>query len=117
MADDSMVSQVLKGGGLMDLVGGEALMTEALKDLLRDEVKRKMREELERNPEIKEELKEAVRLYFEAKVHETYASLKFAKASAKLGVQLMPQHLRDELGREFAQILEKEIGALLQKAL
>lgn len=116
MPQENVVAQVLKGG-LMDLVGGEDLMTEALRDLLRDEVKRRMREELDRSPDIREEMKEAVRMYFEAKVHETYASLKFAKASAKLGVNLMPRELREELGRELASVIEKEVGALLEKSL
>lgn len=112
----NLVSQVLKGG-FTDLLGNEELVVDALRDLLKDEIKRKMREELERNPELREELKDAVRLYFEAKVHEAYATLKFVKASAKLGVQMMPDQMRDQLGKEIGSLLEKEVAALLSKAV
>lgn len=112
----NVVSQLLKGG-FTDLLGNEDLVVEALRDLLKDEIKRKMREELEKNPELRDELRAAVRLYFEAKVNEAYATLKFVKASAKLGVQMMPDQMRDQLGKEIGSLLEKEVAALLEKAL
>lgn len=112
----NLVSNVLKGD-FTDLLGNEELVVEALRDLLKDEIKRRMREELEKNPELKEELKEAVRLYFSAKVNEAYATLKFVKASAKLGVQMMPDEMRDNLGKEIGSLLEKEVAALLEKAM
>ncbi len=111
-----LLSQMLKGG-FSDLMGNEALVVDVFRDLLKDEIKRKMREELDRNPELQEELRDAIRAYFEAKVRETYATMKFMKASAKLGVQMMPGELREELGKEIGSLLEKEVAALLEKAL
>ena len=114
--DGNLVTQVLKGG-FTDLLGNEELVVEAMRDLLREEIKRKMREALDADPALKEELKDAVRLYFEARVHQAYASLKFMKASAKLGVTMLPTQLRDELGKEIGSLLEKEVAALLEKAV
>ena len=111
-----LISQVLKGN-LSDLMGSEALVVDVFRDLLKDEIKRKMREELAANPELQEELRDAIRMYFESKVRETYATVKFMKASAKLGVQMMPDELREELGKEIGSLLEKEVAALLEKAL
>lgn len=111
-----LLSQMLKGG-FSDMLGNEALVVDVFRDLLKDEIKRKMREELDRNPELQEELRDAIRAYFEAKVRETYATVKFMKASAKLGVAMMPDELREELGKEIGSLLEKEVAALLQKAL
>ena len=110
------VSQALKGG-FTDLLGNEELVVEAMRDLIKEEIRRKMREELDKNPELREELRDAVRLYFEARVHQAYASLKFVKASAKLGVQMLPGELREELGKEIGSLLEKEVAALLEKAV
>ena len=104
-------------GGFSDLMGNEQLVLDVFRDLLKDEIKRKMRDELDKNPELREELRAAVRLYFEAKVNEAYATLKFVKASAKLGVQMMPDQMRDQLGKEIGSLLEKEVAALLEKAM
>ncbi|HUR68344.1 MAG TPA: hypothetical protein VM370_03800 [Candidatus Thermoplasmatota archaeon] len=111
-----LLGQVLRGN-ISEIMGNEQVVVEVFRDLLKDEVKRKMREELEKNPELQEELRDAIRMYFEAKVRETYATMKFMKASAKLGVQMMPGELREELGKEIGSLLEKEVAALLEKAL
>lgn len=115
MAGENLIKSTLKGG-LFDLQTDE-IVVDALRDILREEVKSRMREELDKHPDLKKEFRDAVRMYFEAKVHQTYAEFKLAKASAKLGLEVMPQDLRSELGREFAQILEKEMTALLEKSL
>ncbi len=105
------------GAHVPDVLGDEEFLIEALRDVLKDEVKRSMRQELEANPELKEELVESVREYFVARVRQNYATLKLAKASAKLGVDLMPDDLRDDLGNEFVGLIEKEVTSLLDKAL
>lgn len=111
-----LLGQVLKGN-ISEIMGSEQIVVDVFRDLLKDEVKRKMQEELAKNPEIQEELRDAIRMYFEAKVRETYATMKFMKASAKLGVQMMPTELRDQLGKEIGSLLEKEVAALLEKAV
>ena len=115
MDPSGLVSQVVKGG--TDLLGTEELVVDAMRDLLKDEIKRKMREALERDPELKEELQDAVRMYFEARVRQAYATLKFVKAGTKLGVGMLPSALREELGKEIGSLLEKEVAALLEKAV
>ncbi|MHB8586627.1 MAG: type I restriction enzyme endonuclease domain-containing protein [Thermoplasmatota archaeon] len=113
---ENLIGQVMRGD-LLDVLEQENVILDALRDLVRDEIKRRMREELDKSPQLREELKDAVREYYEAKVHEAYATLKFAKASAKLGVNLMPDNLRDELGRELQTVLEKDVAGILEKAL
>lgn len=112
----NFVSQFLKGG-FTDVLGDEEMVADALRDLVRDEIKRKMREQLEKDPELREEIHQAVRLYFEAKVQEAHATLRFVKASAKLGVGMLPRETREELGKEIGSMIEKEVAALLEKAV
>ncbi len=116
MPGENLVSQVLRGD-LFDLLEKDDIMAGALRDLLRDEVKTRMQEELDAHPELRAELKDAVRLFYEAKIREAYATLKFAKASAKLGLQLMPPTLRDELGKEVADLVEREVSQILDRSL
>lgn len=116
VAPDNPLSSMLRGG-FTDLLGNETLVVEAMKDLLRDEIKKKMRESLDADPQLKKELQDAVRMYFEARVHQAYATLMFVKASAKLGVEMLPPQLRDDLGKEIGHLVEKEMAALLEKAV
>lgn len=113
---DDAVGKLLKGS-VGELLRTEDLVIDAMRDLVREELKRKVREELERNPELREELRDAVRLLFEAKVQEAYAGLKLAKASAKLGLEMLPPELRQEIGREVMATFEKEMARLLEKTM
>ena len=95
------------------MMQSETLMVEAVQDLVRDEVKRHIREKLEADPELRAELRAAVESLMEAKVREAYALLKIGKCGAKLGIALVPEDLRKEIGQELANILEKEVGRML----
>lgn len=113
---DDAIGKLLKGS-VGDLIKAEDLVMESMRDLVRDELKRRIREELDNNPELRAELRDAVKLLFEAKVQEAYAGLKLAKAGAKLGLEMLPPELRQEIGREVMATFEKEMARLLEKAL
>jgi hypothetical protein len=113
---DDAIGKLLKGS-VGDLLKAEDLVLDAMRDTVRDELKRRIRAELDNNPELRQELRDAVRLLFEAKVQEAYAGLKLAKAGAKLGLEMLPPDLRQEIGREVMATFEKEIGRLLEKTL
>ena len=76
-----------------------------------DSVKDRLREKLDNDPELKQEFKDAIGMYFEAKVKEMYANIKLAKASAKLGIDLMPEPLKDDFTRD----LQKELGSIVDR--
>lgn len=114
MADDNVIEKVLR-----DTIGAvhtEDLMVEALRDLVKDEVKAYVRVRLDANPELRAEIREAVKDLLEAKMHEAYAFVKLAKAGAKLGLELVPAEMRTEVTRELARIIEKEVGSLMERA-
>lgn len=115
MADlDNMLQQPAK---LLDLVGGEELVIEAFRDLVKDELKRHVRETLDDNPELRKEVRDAVGRYFEAKVLQTVALLALAKAGAKVSLEALPEHLRGKVGKDLANAIEKDLTAVLEKSL
>jgi len=113
MADDDIVNSLIKG--TKSMLSSETLLIEAIQDLVKDEVKRHIREKLDANPELKAELKSAVEELLEAKVHEAYALLKVGKVGAKLGIELVPPKLRKEIGQEIVSLFEKEVGRMLEQ--
>ncbi len=104
-------------GKLMDVIGGEELIMEAFRDLVKDELKRHVRETLDDNPELRDEVKQAVGRYFEAKVLQTLALLALAKAGTKISVAALPENLQGQVGKDLAQVLEKDLAAVLEKSL
>lgn len=114
MAEEEALSSVLKG--TLGIVHTEDILLEAVRDLVREEVKGYIRKRLEDRPGLKEELKEGVAALIEAKVREASALLLIAKSAAKLGVELVPAHLREEVAKELVGALEKEITTILERA-
>ena len=104
MTQEDILNNLMKNK-FPDIIGGEELMLEAGREMIKEELKMRLREKLDNDPELKQEFKDAIGMYFEAKVKEMYANIKLAKASAKLGIDLMPEPLKADFTRE----LEKEI--------
>lgn len=113
-SEDDVVSSVIKSTRAM--LSSETLLIEAVQDLVKDEVKRTMREKLDANPELKAELKNAVQELLQAKVHEAYAVLKIGKVGAKIGIEMVPPELRKEIGRELVTMFEKEVSKMLEQS-
>jgi len=112
MGDSKATITPLIKDSISEIIGGEDILIEAVRDLIRDEIKQSIRKRLEDNPELRKELKDAIGMYFEAKVKEAYAGVKIAKAGAKLGLELIPSHLKAEVAKE----LEKEITSIIEGA-
>ncbi len=113
MAEEDIISSAIRG--TRSMLSSETMLLDAVQDLVRDEIKKAIREKLDANPEIKKELKAAVKELMEAKIHEAYALLKIGKAGAKLGIELVPPEMRKEIGKEIVSIFEKEVGRMLDQ--
>ena len=113
MADEDVISSVVKS--TRSMLSSETLLIEAVQDLVKDEVKKTIREKLDANPELKQELRLAVQELMEAKVHEAYALLMVGKDGAKIGIELVPPKLRKEIGQELASMFEKEVNRMLEQ--
>ena len=111
-SDDDLVNSILKGTRAM--MSSETLLVDAVQDLVRDEVKRHIRQKIDADPELKKELADAVRMLMDAKVHEAIAVLRLAKGGAKLGLAMVPPELRKEMGQELVSMFEQEVSRMLE---
>ena len=102
---------------VQDLMSTEDLVIDAFRDLVKDELKSHIRSKVEEDPELKHEIKEAVAYYFHTKARTIYAELKATRAATRLGLRLLPDDLQGEVGEAIVSLFEKELGALLEKAL
>jgi hypothetical protein len=114
MAEVNIAEKLLRD--TMGAMHTEDLLVEALRDLVKDEVKAYVRARLDANPDLKGEIRAAVKDLMEAKIREAYAFVKLAKAGAKLGLELVPPEMRTEVTRELARIIEKEVASLMEHA-
>jgi len=99
------------------LLPSEELFLEAVRDLMKDEIKSYLREKLNENPKIKEEIRGAMLAYVEAKVKETEALTKLVKAYAELGIITLPPELREEIIKSMYETFQKEIDQIIEKTL
>lgn len=113
MANGSKILKPLLKEGLYDVMGGEDILIEAARDLVREEIKEHIREKLDANPELKKEFKDAIGMFFEAKLKEAFANIKLVKAGAKLALEIIPENMKASMSKE----LEQEINKILEKML
>jgi len=93
----------------------EDLVVEALKDLFKDEIKKYIRDRIDENPKLKEEARAIIGELIQAKVKETYALMKLGKVAAELGVAIVPKELKEQMGRDLASLIEREISQVMEK--
>lgn len=102
---------------VQDLMSTEDLIIESFKDIVKDELKAHIRNKIEEDPDLHAEIKEAVNYYFQQKARSVYAELKATRAATRLGLRLLPDELQGEVGEALIGLFEKELGAMLDKAL
>lgn len=111
-SEDDIINTLLKGTKTM--LSSETLLVDAVQDLVRDEIKKHIRQKVESDPELKKEMSDAIKMLMEAKIREGLAVLKLAKGGAKLGLALVPPELRKEMGKELVSMFEKEVSTMLE---
>jgi hypothetical protein len=115
MGDDKNIVPLIKN--VTEAIDAENIFMEAARDLIKDEVKRVIRLKLEENPKLRDEIKEAISLYLEAKARQTFALVKLTKCGAKLGMELIPPALKTDISKELMSIFEKEFTSMMEKGL
>ncbi|MDD1767133.1 MAG: hypothetical protein LUQ27_01010 [Methanomassiliicoccales archaeon] len=112
MPEDNIASIVRSQ---LEVFRTEDLLVEALRDMVKDEIKRHVRQKLDENPQLRKEIKAAIGELVVAKINETYALLKLTKCGAELGLTMIPKDLREKIGKDLASLLEKEVSQVIEK--
>jgi DNA-binding FrmR family transcriptional regulator len=100
---------------ITDVLKAEGLITEAMRDLVKDEIKEYMRAKLEEDPALKQEIKDALNMYMESRAKELIAAVRLTKAGAKLSFNMIPDPLKEELKAEMIKMFEDELSELLER--
>jgi len=95
----------------------KSLMVEAFRDIMKDEIKRKIRDALDANPELRARLKEYIEDLVDAKVRETFASIRIAKTLGDVSLAVLPDKYKNEFSKELVDMFEDEISEILQKMI
>jgi len=96
-------------------INTEELLLEAMRDLVKDEIKRYVRQKFDENPYLKTEAKKIIGDLVECKMKETYVMMRLGKLTAELGVKMVPEDMREEMEKDLANLLEKEVSRLIEK--
>ncbi|MDE1820057.1 MAG: hypothetical protein KGJ23_03970 [Euryarchaeota archaeon] len=110
---DDPVDLLLRGS--RELLHPEALVAEATKDLVKEEIRHLLERKLKENPELAKELRDAVHDLLEARAREYAALLRVTAASARLGFAAAPDSVKGVLARDVASLLTRELGTLVDK--
>ncbi len=100
-----------------ELLPSEELFIEAMRDLIKDEIKEYLREQMKKNPEVKEEIHRGMMMYIEAKVKESEAETVLIKALSELGVLSLPPEMREKIMSTMYQTFKKEIDELIERTI
>lgn len=99
------------------ILPSEDLFIEAIRDLMKDEIKSYLREKMKENPQIREIMKEAMLDYIDAKIKESESVTKITKALGELGVITLPPEIKEKIIQTIYGTFKKEIDEILEKTL
>ena len=105
------------GEQVKEMVAAEDLVLDAFRDLVKDEIKRRVRESIENDEQLKAEVDDALTYYFHAKARSIFAEIKASRAAARLGMAILPDEVKEEASEALVSLFEKELVNLLEKAL
>ncbi len=108
-----VVDQMLKS--TIGVANTEDLIIEAVRDLVKDEIKSQIRQKINEDPQLKAEMKQAVKDFLDAKMREGYALFKLTKCTAELGMRIVPEDMKSQLSKDVAEFIEKEVSQVIEK--
>lgn|GEM_PF-438565 len=112
---DGLVELVLRSS--RELLHPEEIVAEATRDLVKEEIRRHLERKLKEDPGLSQELKDAVKELLEARAREYSALLRVTAAAARLGFEAIPESVRGRVAKDLAELVNRELGNLVEKTL
>ncbi len=109
------LSTLIKGS--RDLLRPEELVREAIRDVVKEEIRHHLEKTLKDDPKLAHDLHDAVRALLEARAQEYAVLLRMATLAARLGLAAAPPELRARLTAEVVEMVGKELGQIVEKSL
>jgi len=100
-----------------DLLRPEELVREATRDIVKEEIRRHLEKTLREDPQLAQDLKDAVRALLEARAMEYAALLRVGTCTARLGIAAVPPNIRAALTKDVVDLFTKELGHIVERSL
>ncbi len=113
MTEEKEIISLLKSP--MQAFRPEELVVEAIRELVKEEIKTRIRKALDSDERLRADLKKAVADLMDARVREVYAMVAIGKCGAELGLKLVPEELKEKMEREIATLLAKEAERVIDR--
>lgn len=103
--------------GTRDLLRPEEIVRDATRDIIKDEIRHHIEKTLKEDPELAQDLREAVRQLLEARALEYAALLKVGTCTARLGLSTLPESVRKQLRQDIGKLVSRELGQIVEQSL
>jgi len=100
-----------------ELLRPEELVREATRDIVKDEIRHHLEKTLRDDPELAQNLKEAVKDLLAARASEYAALVRIGTTAARLGLSALPPEVRQTVTKDIVDLISKELGQIVERSL
>ena len=100
-----------------DLLRPEELVREATRDIVKDEIRRHLEKTLRDDPELAQNLRDAVKDLLAARASEYAALVRVGTTAARLGLSALPPEMRQSVTKDIVDLISKELGQIVERSL
>ncbi len=100
-----------------DLLRPEEPVSEATRDIVKDEIRHYIEKKLKDDPRRAADLREAIHQLLETRAREYGALLRVGALTAQLGVSTLPEEVRRMISQQIVGFVSSELGQIAEKAL
>ena len=101
----------------MKTLPSEDIYFEAVREIIKDILKEYIKKRINDDPELKAGIADVLKEFIAAKLKEYDSMARMARITAKIGVKITPDSIKDEAMDDFVNVFQKEIEEIIKKTL